>query len=109
MKRGELWIGASHTDYGGKPRPVLIVQSNEVRDFLSIIACPLTSLVTAAQTLRLSLPANERTGLQQPSWVMIDKTNAYVQAKLSKKIGYLSAAEMELVDAALLDLLGLQR
>lgn len=40
---------------------------------------------------------------------MVEKITAYGQKKLSRPIGLLALQEMELIDAALLDLVGLRR
>ena len=109
MRRGELWIGASSSDYGGKPRPVLIVQSDHVLAFNSIVACPLTSIDAHASELRFRLEAGDRTGLRQQSWIMLEKVTAYDRNRLSRRIGSLKIQEMEMIDATLLELLGLRR
>ena len=80
-----------------------------MRQFDSIVGCPLTSLDVQANAMRLQLDPEARTGLQQRSWVMVEKIIAYDRTKLSRRIGALTTSEMELIDATLLDLRGLRR
>ncbi len=109
VKRGELWIGAGHSAYGGKPRPMLIVQNDQFDEIRSVVLCPVTSQDEEARFLRLVLQPGERTGLERKSWIMVEKLTALPRVKLRKRIGELSNDEMELVSATLSDLLGLAR
>jgi mRNA interferase MazF len=43
MIRGEIWTQAGGPGYAGKPRPVVIVQSDLIADTESVIICGLTT------------------------------------------------------------------
>ncbi len=75
MKRGDLITVALSGDYG-KPRPALVIQSDFLSETDSILVCLLTSTIRAAPLYRLSLPHGDRTGLREPSQVMVDKIMA---------------------------------
>jgi mRNA interferase MazF len=106
LKRGEIWTSAGGKDYVGKPRPALIVQDNSF-DTDSVTVCGLTSELVNAADLRLLIEPTLENGLQLTSQVMIDKVTTVQRAKLGKRIGRLTDAEMTLVNRALLVFLGL--
>lgn len=109
MRRGEIWIGAGGAEYTGKPRPMAILQSDRVANFKSVVVCPFTSSREAEGALRPLIQPSTVSGLDRPSWLMVDKLSAIARAKLDKKVGELSPDEMDAVAAALADLLGLDR
>ena len=43
MKRGEIWV-LRDDGYASKPRPVVVIQSDEITQFQSVVLCLLTSL-----------------------------------------------------------------
>lgn len=106
MKRGEIWTSAGGKDYAGKPGPALVVQDNSF-DTDSVSVCGLTSELVNAPDLRLLFAPTPENGLQLPSQVMIDKVTTVPHAKLGKRIGRLTDAEMLRVNRALLVFLGL--
>ena len=42
MKRGEIWV-LRDEGYASKPRPVVVIQSDEITQFQSVVLCLLTS------------------------------------------------------------------
>ena len=82
------------------PRPALVIQSDFLTDTDSVLVCLLTSTLRDAPLYRLSLPANNATGLREPSQVMVDKILAVRRDRCGPKIG-------EVDEAALLALRGL--
>ena len=106
MKRGELWtvIGSS---YASKPRPVLVVQNDQVNCFDSTILCLITSHNSEAFPTRVLIEPNESNGLKERSWVMTDKIYAAHADELGYRIGVLTDDQMQEVSrklALLLDL-----
>jgi mRNA interferase MazF len=106
LKRGEIWSSSGGKDYAGKPRPALIVQDNSF-DTDSVTVCGLTSELLNAADLRLLIEPTLENGLQFSSQVMIDKVTTVPRAKLGRRIGRLTDAEMLRINRALFVFLGL--
>lgn len=108
MRRGEIWSASGASDYAGKPRPWLIVQSQRWEIEASIILCGFTTDLTDGNDLRpLVLPTPEN-GLLAPSRIMVDKISTVARSKLGKRIGHLTGVDMVLVEQALLLVLGFE-
>ena len=107
MKRGDIWIAAARGAYTGKPRPVLIVQADAFAATTSVTICPLTTTQVAAEYLRIDLPADEKTGLQEPSWIMVDKIVTVPRPALVERIGAIGEAERRALNRALVVFLGI--
>jgi mRNA interferase MazF len=48
MKRGEIWSVGGGPEYAGKPRPVAILQDDNLYGLESIMFCPFTTNPTPA-------------------------------------------------------------
>jgi mRNA interferase MazF len=107
VKRGEVWTASGAPDYGGKPRPVVIIQNDAYRDMSSITVCPFTS-EPSETALRLMVEPSPGNGLFGPSRLMIDKVATFPKSKLGKHIGTLGQEDLGRMDRALLVFLGLQ-
>lgn len=107
MRRGELWTAAGGRHYAGKPRSVLIVQDDRFDATDSVTIAPVTSDPTVIPLLRISLEADEATGLSQPSHVMVDKLTTMPRAKLGEHVGHASDTTMLSLSRALVIFLGL--
>lgn len=107
MKRGDLWIVAGGGDYTGKPRPVVIVQSDQFTLTGSVTVCALTSDPTDAPFFRVGLSPSTGNGLDEACRVMVDKITTVRRERLSRRIGSLAAAEMRQIDRAILVFLGI--
>jgi mRNA interferase MazF len=108
MQRGEIWTSSGGKDYGGKPRPAVIVQ-DEAFGTDSVTVCGLTSELVNAADLRILITPSLANGLLLPSQIMIDKITTIPRSKLGKCIGTLSLAEMASVNRAMLVFLGLAK
>jgi len=74
VKRGEIWTAASGGgEYGGKPRPVVIIGDDLFADLSSVTICGFTTHATDAPLIRLAVGPTAANGLRQNSWIMIDK------------------------------------
>jgi mRNA interferase MazF len=93
VRRGDLITVAVSGDYG-KPRPALVIQSDFLPETDSVLVCLLTTTLRAAPLYRLLLPADEGTGLHEPSQVMADKILAVRRDRCSPPIGRVDAATM---------------
>ena len=107
MKRGETWVAAGGGDYTGKPRPVVIVQDDRFEETNSVTICTITGESIEAPLLRIPLTANPDNGLVEDGHVMVDKISTVRRARLSRRIGRLSAADMRRIDRAILVFLGI--
>jgi|SRR6185437_4391448 mRNA interferase MazF len=86
MQRGDLVTVAVAGDYG-KPRPALVIQSDHLPETDSVLVCLLTTTLRDAPLFRFALPANQDTGLRQPSQVMVDKIMAVRRERCGARIG----------------------
>lgn len=107
MTRGEIWTASGGKDYAGKPRPVVILQSDRFDTGLSITVCPFTSDPTDAPLLRLAVQPSGDNGLKDDSRIMVDKITPMPKAKLGTRIGRLSDRDMVRLGRAALLFLGL--
>ena len=108
ITRGDIVIVAARGAYTNKPRPALIVQSDAFNaTHASITLCPLTSEVIDAALFRVSVPPGERTGLEFPSQIMIDKLVSVPRAAIVKHIGTCNDDELLAVNDALRGWFGL--
>ena len=107
MKRSEVWTLAGASHYGGKPRPVVIVQDDRFGEIASITLCLLTSNATQAQTFRVPIEPTDVNGLAQRSWLMADKITTVPRARLGRRIGRLDDETMLRLNRAMLVFLGL--
>ena len=105
MKRGDLISVALVRDYG-KPRPAIIVQSDEFDHLDSVTVVPLTSDRLNQEVFRVFLEPSDVNGLRQRSQVMIDKIATLPRAKAGSFIGRVSNDDMAAVDRALAAFLG---
>jgi mRNA interferase MazF len=94
MRRGEVWTLSGGSGYAGKPRPVVIVQSDRFAETDSATFCPLTTDATVLPLLRLAIEPRPSNGLGRPSQIMIDKIMTVQKSKFGGLIGRLSDLEM---------------
>ncbi len=108
MRRGELWTVAGGV-YASKPRPALILQDDLFAGTASVTVAPLTSALVEAPLLRVRVLADELTGLQHESHVMIDKITTVRRDNVSTCVGRLTPENLVEVERALMAFLGLAR
>jgi len=107
MIRGEIWTAAGGRDYAGKPRPVVILQSDRFETHDSITICPFTTDPSDAPLLRLAVVPTGGNGLKEVSRIMVDKITTVPKAKLGARIGRLRDQDMVRLNRAVLIFLGL--
>lgn len=93
MRRGDLVTVAISGDYG-KPRPALVIQSDFLDATESVLVCLLTTTLRDAPLYRLSVPADQGTGLREASQVMVDKIMAVRRDRCGPPIGRIDAAAL---------------
>lgn len=107
MNRGDLAIAALPGSYG-KPRPVLIIQSDLFRHLYSVTVLPLSSELLDAPDFRITIEPTPDNGLQLRSQVLVDKAHTLPIHKLGRTIGRLAPDDMATVNQALSAFLGFE-
>jgi mRNA interferase MazF len=107
MRRGEVWTAAGGKDYAGKPRPVVIVQSDAFDATESITVCGLTTNPTEAPLVRPVIEPNDTNGLNVACRLMADKLTTMPRAKLATGVGRLADEDVLRMNRAILVFLGL--
>lgn len=107
MRRGEVWTAATGSGYGGKPRPVVILQDDRFDTTESITVCPLTSDPTEAAYVRPVVAPDSHNGLRELSRLMADKIMTVPRAKMGYQVGELRATDVAALNRAVMLFLGL--
>ena len=107
MKRSEVWTLAGASHYGGKPRPVVIVQDDGFDEIASITVCLFTTNPILVRAFRVPVDSTDANGLAQASWLMADKLTTVPKDKLGRRLGRLDAETMLRLNRAMLVFLGL--
>ena len=105
--RGEIWTSASGTDYGGKPRPVVVIQHEHFDDLDSVTICGFTRDPTDMPLFRIAIDPTPSNGLEFPSRIMVDKILTVPKSKLGYRIGQLADSDIARLNQALAMFLGL--
>jgi mRNA interferase MazF len=108
VNRGELWT-VSGGSYAQKPRPALIIQDDLFEASESVTLLPLTSHLTYAPLLRLTVEPGQLTGLERASQIMVDKLTTVRRVNLGQRIGRIDSKTMVAVEQSLAVFLGLGR
>ena len=108
MKRGDFVTIALQSDFG-KPRPALVIQSDQFRQHGSVTILPLSSLKIDAPLLRISVEPNAENGLQLASQIMIDKLMTVRPEKLGPAFGQIDANKLVEVERCLAVFLGITK
>ncbi len=104
--RGDFVIIAIQGDYG-KPRPALVIQSDQFEELGSITVLPITSTTTDAPLIRIPVKPNKENGLQKESQIMIDKIVTIKREKVAKSFGRCDQATMLKVQRSLAVFIGI--
>jgi len=104
--RGDLVTVAMRGDYG-KPRPAVVVQSDDLTGVASVVVCYVTSELHDLPSFRIDIPANASTGLTAPSQIMADKVFAIPKAKCGAAFGHAPGDVMDRLGEAMAFVLGL--
>lgn len=107
MRRGDIYTAASQGGYSGKPRPVVIVQDDRFDATASITVCPLTTNPIDAPLFRVPIEPSQPNGLDQPSFLMVDKVTTMPRANLRDHLGRIGDNHLVQLNRALIVFLGL--
>ncbi len=90
----------------GKPRPALVIQSDQFQVSTHVAVLLLTSFKADAPLLRLAIQATAQTGLFNLSYVMLDRITTAPRSKIGRVIGRVDDATLLSVTRALAVVLG---
>ena len=105
MRRGDI-VTVSGGVYANKPRPALIVQDDRFDATDSLTVCPLTTTAVDAPLLRVPVTADENNGLDQDSFLMVDKVTTVRRSNAHVVLGRLETTTMVELERRLLVFLG---
>jgi mRNA interferase MazF len=104
MTRGDVVVVSMAGDHG-KPRPALVVQSDQFPELPSVAVLPITSHLVDAPLLRIHI--GPEGGLERPSQIQIDRLHTPRRERIGMVIGRTSDATMVAVNRAITVFLGL--
>ena len=105
MRRGDIVTVAGGV-YARRPRPALIVQDDRFDATDSLTVCPFTSTEVDAPLLRVPVTADEENGLDQDSFLMVDKLTTVRRSNAHAIVGRLAATTLVEFERRLLVFLG---
>lgn len=100
MRRGDIITVAVSGDFG-KPRPAVIVQSDNLDGIDTTLVAMITTDDELVSAFRLRVVRSAANGLRFDSIVMLDKISVVWRAKCGPVIGRLDNDQMTEVDASL--------
>lgn len=106
MKRGDVVTVAAGSGFGGKPRPALILQSDDFAGSTVVLAL-ITSSTTPEEGFRPRIAPNSANGLRRISDVAVDSLITVRWEKIGGRIGALSDDDMARVERSLMIFLGM--
>ena len=106
MRRGDLVTVAMPGDYG-KPRPALVIQSDQFDETATVTVLLLWATLVDAPLLRPTVQPTAGNGLRKPSQVMVDKAMTIRRDKLGPAFGHLDDEALLSVTRSLAVFLGL--
>ncbi|WP_420962700.1 type II toxin-antitoxin system PemK/MazF family toxin [Brucella sp. IR073] len=106
MRRGDLFTVAMPGDFA-KPRPALIIQSDQFEDTGTVTVLLMSGTLVDAPLLRITVQPTAENGLRKPSQVMIDKAMSARRDRLGSPFGRLDDETMLAVTRSLAVFLGI--
>ena len=105
VRRGDLVTVAVAGDFG-KPRPALVIQSDQFDTTATVTVLLVSSTIVEAPLIRLTVEPSAGNGLRQRSQVMADKAMTVKRDKLGSRLGRLDDDTLGAVNRALALFLG---
>lgn len=105
MRRGDLVIVAISGDFG-KPRPALIIQSDQFSSTGTVTVLLLSGTPVDAPLIRLTIQPTPGNGLRKASQIMVDKAMSVKRDRLGEPFGHLDDETMVSVNRSLALFLG---
>lgn len=108
MKRGDFVTIALPGDFG-KPRPALVIQSEQFNEHATVTVLPVTGTLVTAPLLRITVLPDADNGLQKPSQVMADKAMTVKRDKIGPSFGRIDIDTMVKIERCLALFLGIAK
>ena len=108
MTRGDFVTIAMQGDFG-KPRPALVIQSDQFNAHATVTVLPVTGTLVAAPLLRVTVQPSLDNGLQKASQVMVDKAMTVKRDKVGQAFGHIEADALMEVERCLAVFLGIAK
>lgn len=105
MRRGDLVAIALPGDFG-KPRPALVIQSDQFIETATVSVLLLTGTLVDAPLIRMDIAPAPDNGLRKASQIMVDKVMTVRRDKVGEPFGRLDDKTMVSVNRALALFLG---
>jgi len=105
MRRGDLVKVAMPGDFG-KPRPALVIQSDQFDSTATVTVLLLSSTLADAPLIRLMVHPTPENSLSKPSQIMIDKAMTIRRDRLGEPFGHVDDETMISVNRSLALFLG---
>ncbi len=105
MRRGDLVTIAVQGEFG-KPRPALVIQSDQFDAHATVTVLLVSSTLVEAPLFRLTVDPTPENGLRMRSQIMVDKAITVRRAKIGASFGRIGDATMVAVNRALALFLG---
>jgi mRNA interferase MazF len=106
MRRGDLVTVAMPGDFG-KPRPALVVQSDQFEATATLTTLLLSGTLVDAPLIRLTVHPTPGNGLRKPSQIMVDKAMTVKRDRLGEPFGRVDDETMISVNRSLALFFGL--
>src|SRR3954452_2815858 len=106
VKRGEVWT-VSGGVYASKPRPAVVLQSDQFSETASVTLVPCTTDPTDAPLFRLILMPHGENGLRSVCRLMVDKITTVPKSHLGQHVRHLSDDDLIRLNRAAVVFLGL--
>jgi len=100
MRRGDFVTVAISGDFG-KPRPALVIQSDQFDETATVTLLLVSSTLIEAPFIRLAVEPSSRNGLQKTSQIMIDKAMTVKRERVGKVFGHADDETMLAVNRSL--------
>ena len=107
MRRGDIYTAATGSGFGGKPRSVLIIQSDVFPTAAKRLVALIGSPVDAAAPIRVDIAPDASNNLLGASQVMMDIILPVRSDQFGTQVGRLAERDMRRVDEALMLVLGI--
>ena len=104
--RGDLVTVAVSGDFG-KPRPALVVQSDQFAAHPTVTVLLLSGTPIDAPLVRLAVDPSPENGLRKESYIQVDKAMTLRRERVGAVIGHLDDATMIRVNRAMAVFLGI--
>jgi len=108
MTRGDFVTIAMQGDFG-KPRPALVIQSDQFNEHATVTVLPVTGTLVAAPLLRVTVQPSLENGLQKASQVMVDKAMTVKRDKVGQAFGHIEVDALIEVERCLAVFLGIAK